>query len=192
MARTDAGVDTRDGSDPATAVRPSELLESIAWPTVSAKRCAVAGAHAPAIVAALEARGAARVDVVPLNAHPGLAEGDRYDLTVAWGAVTAPGDAVRALHALTRGLVVSIEAIDLARAVLERLRLTRPAAGVTGHEHHMALTTAGFVVERRSRLVRVASSEAAPVDRFADLLARVLAGPGPGTPHRAVVARARR
>ena len=176
------------------------MLDALPWPNVVGKRCLAIGRCADAVQAALEARRADQVVVDAGDGIDGLA-GDPFDLVVAWGLVTdaaAPLERLRATWRATRNMCVSIEPIDALLTVATRplplLRLAPTTAGrswtMTGRAHHRLLTTAGFVVERPSKIVAV-REDAPPTGRVEQALGRLLTVGAAGTPHRALIARVR-
>src|SRR4051794_19220334 len=94
-----------------------DALAALPWPNVRGKRClGIAPDHA-ALQRELEARGARTVEAsAAADAMAALADAEPYDVIVA-GSVLAsapePLVVAHALHAATRGVLVSWEPIDL-------------------------------------------------------------------------------
>jgi hypothetical protein len=123
------------------------------------------------------------------------------DLTVCWGVATrseAPLLTLRRVHGATRGMVVSIEPVDLVLTVAGRpvplLRWRgfdgRERHSMNGKAHHRLLSAAGFSVERPSGLVAVADPGCRRQGLVERALGAVLTGSPSGVAHRALFGRA--
>jgi hypothetical protein len=176
------------------------MLDAIPWPNAVGKRCVVLGRYATAMTSALEERGAAVVVAADIG-HLEELGAEPFDLTFGWGVVTdagAPLERLQAVRQATRGLFISIEPIDALLTIgMRSIPLLRLAGGAHGRAwsmngrcHHRLLGAAGFTVEPPSRIVAVGSEPAVggPAEQ---LLGRVLTKGRPGTPHRALIGRAR-
>ena len=142
--------------------------EHLPWPNVRGKRCLEVGPEEGGLASELRERGAADVVVVDVAEVAGAPERISpdalgvFDLVVARDLVPATRDPIPvllAIHEVARGMLLSIEPIELWLSVLARGRpLLRPVGEgedvrfrLNGAGHKELLVTTGFTVERTSR-----------------------------------------
>lgn len=165
------------------------------WPNVAGKRCLAVASPALGgrVAAELQRRGAAEV----VSVEPGgvgSAVG-RFEVAACVGLLPGHRDPVTVLAAvrpLVDVVLLSVEPIDPVLSVVGRGRnlFTLDAAGfhANGGGHRQLLTSAGWIVERVSKPMLLEVDGARP-GRLGRLATRLLAGPGPGVLHRAILAR---
>ena len=182
---------------------PFAALDESFWPNVRGKRCLVVHANDAdrgELRALVADRGARDVVDCGPDAHdaPGV-----FDVVFASAVLRRAVDAPRVcadLAAVTRGVLVSVEPIDVSLSLLGRgqalARLDLDGSPLTfafsAGAHRRMLESAGFAIERVSRPFTVAGA-GPPPDRVLDRLAIsvLVRGPADGPLHRALLARPR-
>jgi hypothetical protein len=202
---------------PPAAERDGRALPPIAaglpWPNVRGKRCLDLWAVAP-LADELERRGAAEVVTLAVGDGTALLELDaarvgRFDVVACPGLLSGAADPLGALkhvHAVADGMLLSAEPIALWRSLVGRGRPWSAPDGAPRHGaasafnaagHKQLLEDAGFAVERASRAYAVPGAGGADAaDGLVGLARRavlraVTGSWADGVVHRALLARRR-
>ncbi len=186
-------VDGRRGAD---ALDLRRTIDQLPWPNVRGKRC-LALASAAEVAEELRRRGAA--EVVSVEAVRELAgTGEPFDVVVSTallGHVDDPIAALEAVGGVTRGMLLSVEPIDLWRSVLGRgtpwvQPLTDAGARTfNGSGHKQLLVDAGFAIERVSRPFPAGAAPAGAGPLHAMATRAITGSRVAGQLHRALLAR---
>ena len=174
-----------------------DVLAALPWPNVRGKRCLAIAPDLDQLASELRSRGAREVVEQRSDAElPSvLAAHDPFDVVVAGRVLAArpdPAAVASALRAVTRGVLVSWEPIDLVLSLVGRGRalytLGHDGVGFNGSGHRHVLELAGFAIERVSK--PFVTGPASPASIGHRLAVRALTGTSAGGQlHRALLAR---
>jgi|GEM_PF-5147820 len=177
--------------------RLADAADLLPWPNVRGKRCLDVAAPGYSLARVLEDRGAVAVrEVDPDPGALGAMDGP-YDVVTAGGVLSGAHDPTalaRALHQVTRGVLLSCEPIELWTSVLARgkpLFSLDGAAGLhfNGAGHRQLFELAGFATERVSKPFTLAG-DATATPGAARFAIRLLTGSREaGVLHRALLVR---